>query len=222
MKITEFFHRFYEALSRNQLKIYLPEIEALKNVPEMEEHHPERNTFSHTMLTLEHAENNVPAININQVKFGLIFHDIGKLMTPKEILPHHYGHEERGIEIVENVCNRLNIEYTYKNIAVLSIKYHLKLRRICGMRIGHIFDMIRDITNDFSDILMLEILFQVSESDLFGRRKKPSEKQITKLEKSKGIAYNMYTIFNDIKLNISFQTLRRETLLNYYCNKINK
>ena len=94
------------------------------------------------------------------------------------------------------------------------------MRRICDMRVGHIFDMVKDITEDFSDIHKLEILFEVSESDLFGRGKKPSEEQIEKLEKSKDIAYRMYNILRKKQLSNEFYKLTKEQLTNYYCNKI--
>lgn len=222
MIIKDFLEKFYKSIANNQLKKFLPEIEALKNVKEIEEQHPEGNTFNHIMLTLKYAENNIDfPTSIDVIKFGLIFHDVGKLLTPKEILPHHYGHETRGVEIVEKVCNRLNIQQFFEKVAILSVKYHLNLRRICDMRVGHIFDMLKDITDDFLDILMLERLFQISECDLFGREKKPSEEQIEKLKKSKDIAYNMCRIFNYKQLKIfSFQALTREELINYYCNKI--
>lgn len=29
------------------------------------------------------------------VRFAALVHDLGKGVTPKEMLPHHYGHEKR-------------------------------------------------------------------------------------------------------------------------------
>lgn len=220
----DFYDKFFQYQSKGKLKKFLPEIEALKNVSEIKEHHPEGNTFNHIILCLRYFLKkdrfNFYYNYEDSVMFGIIFHDVGKLLTPKEILPHHYGHEKRGMEIVEKVCNRLNIAQFYKKIAILSIRYHLNLRRICDMRVGHIFDMLKDITEDFSNIHILETLFEISESDLFGREKKPSDEQIEKLEKSKDIAYRMYNIIHKKQLGMQAYKLTKEELINYYCNKI--
>lgn len=56
---TNNFKYFIEILSYTKaLPEILPEISELKNVPEIESHHPEKNTFAHTLLVLEKLENN--------------------------------------------------------------------------------------------------------------------------------------------------------------------
>ena len=32
-----------------------------------------------------------------EIRYASLVHDLGKGLTPKEILPHHYGHDERGV-----------------------------------------------------------------------------------------------------------------------------
>ena len=213
------------------LDVVLPELSALKKVPEIESHHPEKNTFAHTILVLEYADKmNYPAL----VKFALIFHDIGKLLTPKDVLPHHYGHEEAGLEIIDKICDRLRVPNDYRKFAKLSCKYHMNLRRIYEMKPGHIFDMLDDITKGFTQILKLKMLFQVSEADLYGRGKEPREERKNQFDKSQEIAYNMYNILEKVSASDfpeliersdklsgkEFGELYRVKKIQYYCDRI--
>ena len=92
---TNHFEYFVNNLSYTKaLGVILPEIDVLKTVEEIKEHHPEENTFNHTTLVLRYADQHNM---ISLVKFGCLLHDIGKVLTPKDILPHHYGHEEKGL-----------------------------------------------------------------------------------------------------------------------------
>ena len=177
------------------LDVVLPELTVLKKVPEIESHHPEKNTFAHTILVLEYADKmNYQAL----VKFALIFHDIGKLLTPKDVLPHHYGHEEAGLEIIDKICDRLRVPNDYRKFAKLSCKYHMNLRRIFESKPGHVYDIVEDITNNFRNVLQMNMLFQVSEGDLYGRGKEPSDKRKKELEDSKEIAGNLYSLLCNV------------------------
>ena len=229
---TNHFEYFINNMSYTKaLGVVLPEIDSLKTVEEIKEHHPEENTFNHTVLVLEYADKmNYPAL----VKFALIFHDIGKLLTPKDVLPHHYGHEEAGLEIIDKICDRLRVPNDYRKFAKLSCKYHMNLRRIYEMKPGHIFDMLDDITKGFTQILKLKMLFQVSEADLYGRGKEPREERKNQFDKSQEIAYNMYNILEKVSASDfpeliersdklsgkEFGELYRVKKIQYYCDRI--
>jgi tRNA nucleotidyltransferase (CCA-adding enzyme) len=43
------------------------------------------------------------------VRFAALTHDLGKGATPPEEWPSHRGHEERGVELVEALCERLRV-----------------------------------------------------------------------------------------------------------------
>lgn len=228
---TDNFSNFIKVMDWTKaLDVVLPELTALKKVPEIESHHPEKNTFAHTILVLEYADKmNYPAL----VKFALIFHDIGKLLTPKDVLPHHYGHEEAGLEIIDKICDRLRVPNDYRKFAKLSCKYHMDLRKIYEMKPGHIFDMLDDITKGFSQILTLKLLFQVAEADLYGRGKEPREERKNQFDKSQEIAYNMYSILEKVSASDfqelidksdklsgkEFGELYRDKLIQYYCER---
>lgn len=227
---TNHFEYFVNNLSYTKaLGAILPELDALKTVEEIKEHHPEENTFNHTVLVLRYADQHNM---ISLVKFGCLFHDIGKVLTPKDILPHHYGHEEKGLEIVDKICDRLRVPNDYKEFAKKACKYHMSLRRIYEMSPGHIYDMIEDITRGFRYIIPLRLLFDVSEADLYGRGKEPREERVKQLEESKRIAFNMYDLMNKVDINDfpeliekseklsgkEFGELYRVKKIQYYCD----
>lgn len=227
---TNHFEYFVNNLSYTKaLGSILPELDALKTVKEIKEHHPEENTFNHTALVLRYADQHNM---ISLVKFGCLLHDIGKVLTPKDILPHHYGHEEKGLEIVDKICDRLRVPNDYKEFAKKACKYHMSLRRIYEMSPGHIYDMIEDITRGFRYIIPLRLLFDVSEADLYGRGKEPREERVKQLEESKRIAFNMYDLMNKVDINDfpeliekseklsgkEFGELYRVKKIQYYCD----
>ena len=65
-----------------------------------------------------------------QVRFAALVHDLGKATTPQEIWPSHHGHGERGVELINRLCNRLRIPNRYRNLANLVARYHLNCHRI--------------------------------------------------------------------------------------------
>jgi len=207
----------------------LPEVDCLKIIDEIKEHHPEGDTFSHTVLTLRYADQKEMT---SYVKFGLLLHDIGKIKTPETVLPHHYGHENAGLEIIDKICDRLKVPNDYRDFAKLSCKYHMALRRIYEMKPGHIYDMIEDITKGFREILKLRLLFNVTEADMYGRGKDPSEEKVKQFEESKKIAFDMYDLMNKVNVNYfpelvekseqlsgkEFGELYRVKKIQYYCD----
>jgi len=228
---TNHFEYFINNMSYTKaLSEILPEIDCLKMIDEIPEHHPELNTFAHTVLVLRYAdEHNYPAI----VKFGCLIHDIGKALTPETVLPHHYGHETAGLEIIDKICDRYFTPNDYRKFAKLSCKYHMDLRRLYEMKPGHVFDILDEITNGFRYITTLKNLFQVSEADLYGRAKTPRKERVDGFNKSKEIAYNAFDIFSKLSAedfpelfekNISgkeFNKLLRVKKIQYYVDKLN-
>lgn len=103
-----------------------PEIEALWGVTQPENWHPEIYADRHTMLALDYsAKRGYPL----PVRFGVLLHDLGKGTTPKDQLPHHRAHEERGAVIVEKLCRRLHISNFYRETAVMIAREHGMIRR---------------------------------------------------------------------------------------------
>ena len=119
--------KFIEALHDcGALKILFPEIERLFGIPQPEQHHPEIDSGIHTLLVLQQA---CLLSSEPEVRFAALTHDLGKGTTEKEILPHHYGHEGRGYDLVSVLCDRYKAPKAYKQLAQISTRYHTHVHR---------------------------------------------------------------------------------------------
>ncbi|MEE9327611.1 MAG: multifunctional CCA addition/repair protein [Cocleimonas sp.] len=108
------------------LNVLFPEIDRLFGVPQPEEHHPEIDTGVHTMMVLQQA---CLLSDDPTVRFAALTHDLGKGTTAKEELPHHYGHEERGLVLVKALCERYRIPNKYRQLAEINARYHTHVHR---------------------------------------------------------------------------------------------
>ena len=61
-----------------------------------------------------------------EIRYSCLVHDLGKAATPIEILPHHYGHEERGEKLVSKLGNRIKVPKSWTNCAKIAAKEHMK------------------------------------------------------------------------------------------------
>jgi tRNA nucleotidyltransferase (CCA-adding enzyme) len=114
--------RFFEVLHEcGALKIIFPEIDGLFGIPNPVEYHPQIDTGIHIMLALQVISKLTDDV---QIRFAVLVHDFGKLTTPKSLWPSHYKHEERGVEIVKQFCQRLRVPPEYQDFAILVTRYH--------------------------------------------------------------------------------------------------
>ncbi|WP_235961353.1 multifunctional CCA addition/repair protein [Spirabiliibacterium mucosae] len=140
---------FFNALHEcGALAVLMPEIDALFGVPNPPKHHPEIDSGIHTLMVLEQSARltvgDESARKI-KVRFAALTHDLGKALTQPEILPHHYGHEERGVKSVKALCQRLKVPNTVAHFAQLSCRFHTHVHRIMEMKpstIVRFFDQI--------------------------------------------------------------------------------
>ena len=108
------------------LAILFPEIDRLFGVPQPVEHHPEIDTGVHTMMVLQQA---CLLSEDPLVRFAALTHDLGKGTTPKDILPHHYDHEERGVNLIKELCDRYKVPNQYRQLAEITSRYHTHVHR---------------------------------------------------------------------------------------------
>jgi len=104
-----------------------PEIHQLFGVPQPAEHHPEIDSGVHTMMVLEQA---CKLSKDPLVRFAALVHDLGKGVTPEEAWPRHHGHEEKGVGLVNKLCERLKIPSKYRELAIITARHHLHCHRI--------------------------------------------------------------------------------------------
>lgn len=129
---------YFETLHKTgTLSVLFPEIDALYGVPNPVKHHPEVDSFIHTMLVLKqtvHLTENNHNLNKSAVRFAAICHDLGKALTPKNILPHHYGHEQAGIKPTRTLCKRLKVPSYFQELAELTCEFHTHIHKAFELR----------------------------------------------------------------------------------------
>ncbi len=108
-----------------------PEIEALFGVPQPKEYHPEVDAGLHTIMSLNQS---VRLTDDPMIRFAVLVHDLGKATTPEKDLPHHHGHESRGVKIINKLCKRYRIPNKYHELANCVSKFHFDCHRIQEMK----------------------------------------------------------------------------------------
>lgn len=118
---------FFETLRiGSALKRIFPEVDAMFGVPQPEQYHPEIDTGLHSTLVLQRASE---LTEDKEVRFAALLHDLGKATTPPDELPRHIGHEERGVDLVKRLCERVRCPNSYKDIAMFAARYHSNIHR---------------------------------------------------------------------------------------------
>jgi tRNA nucleotidyltransferase (CCA-adding enzyme) len=110
----------------------LPEIDALYGVPQRAEFHPEIDTGLHQEMVSDLAARLAPGDDV--IGFAALTHDLGKALTPAEVLPKHIGHERAGLAPLEALCERLKVPAAHRELAVMACREHLNVHRLDELR----------------------------------------------------------------------------------------
>lgn len=114
---------FFKVLKKaNVLDVHFKEIYDLIGKTQPVEYHPEGDSYNHTMIVVDKSA--ILTDNV-EIRFSALVHDLGKGITPKEMLPHHYGHDKNGVKLVENLGNRLKIPNSWIKCGKVSAKEHM-------------------------------------------------------------------------------------------------
>ena len=115
---------FFEALAHaSLLESVFPEIFALKGKTQPPQYHPEGDAYCHTMQIVDVVARKTQTI---EARFAALVHDIGKGQTPEEMLPHHYGHEQRGLLVLDAWNKRMTLPKSWLMAAHFVIKEHMR------------------------------------------------------------------------------------------------
>ena len=115
---------FFEALAHaSLLESMFPEIFALKGKTQPPQYHPEGDAYCHTMQIVDVVARKTRTI---EARFAALVHDIGKGKTPEEMLPHHYGHEQRGLLVLDAWNERMTLPKSWLMAARFVIKEHMR------------------------------------------------------------------------------------------------
>lgn len=114
---------FFETLKKaDVLDIHFSEIAALIGSLQPEKYHPEGDSFNHTMQVVDYCASLTPDL---AVRFSALVHDLGKGITPKELYPHHYGHDVNGPALVTSLGNRIKAPRQWIEYGRTACKEHM-------------------------------------------------------------------------------------------------
>jgi tRNA nucleotidyltransferase (CCA-adding enzyme) len=184
---------FFEGLkSIGALSVFFPELEALIDVPQSEKYHPEGDAWIHTMMVLDCASDLSSDL---LVRYAALVHDLGKGITPKEILPRHLGHETSGMELVEEMGERISAPNDWTEAALVVTRFHLRVHRLEEMKASSIVRMFYEM-DAFRKPHLVEILSLACKADEMGKLK------------DQGAAADLLSLYFGSIKNISFKDLK--------------
>lgn len=132
-KKTDSPRQFFDVLSNiNGLSKSYPEIAALERVPAgPSKYHKEGTAYEHTMRVLtsmyEQMGNDVNAL------LAALFHDVGKAATSEDILPHHYGHDNMGADMANDINLRYEFVRERRGVIKNSARVHMQLGKLSSV-----------------------------------------------------------------------------------------
>jgi tRNA nucleotidyltransferase (CCA-adding enzyme) len=109
----------------------LPELDRLWGVPQRADYHPEIDTGIHVMMVVDMAA--VMGLALPG-RFAALTHDLGKGLTPADILPRHHGHEAGSVALLGPLCQRLRVPVDCRDLALLVATFHGDLHRGAELR----------------------------------------------------------------------------------------
>ncbi|MBM3578960.1 MAG: tRNA nucleotidyltransferase [Alphaproteobacteria bacterium] len=111
----------------------LPEVAALFGVPDISDGEAEVDLGEHLMTSLDAAAKRGATL---PVRFALLVMNVGKSDSPREHLPVHYRHVERGRPRIEEMCARFLAPAECRELALLALSECERVHRVTKMRAG--------------------------------------------------------------------------------------
>jgi tRNA nucleotidyltransferase (CCA-adding enzyme) len=147
MKQAENPRKFFDILvSVDALRAAFPSLEAMRDIPAgPQKFHEEGSAFEHTMLVVQEMAALRPGDETALLM--ALTHDFGKLATPKNELPSHYGHGKAGVPLVKDFAERLRFNNQQKRAMVEASREHMRLKNVQDMKEKTLFDTFRNVRN---------------------------------------------------------------------------
>jgi len=133
---------FYILRECGALARILPEVDVLFGVPQPAHAHPEIDTGVHIMLAIDYAATKHYSL---AVRFATLMHDLGKGTTPPDEWPRHIGHEERSIQLTQDLCERIRVPKDSRDLSLLVARYHGNVHRAEELKPATIADMLQAV-----------------------------------------------------------------------------
>ncbi|WP_091713108.1 multifunctional CCA addition/repair protein [Methylophaga sulfidovorans] len=157
---------FFTSLRQvDALSSLFPEVDRLFGVPQIPKWHPEVDTGIHVMMVIDQAAKLTDDL---AVRFSALCHDLGKGLTPKDILPSHAGHEASSIALTEKLCQRLRVPKVIATLAAKVAEYHTDVHLLFELDAARVLDVIEGL-DSFRRPQRFEQFLLAGEADFRGR-----------------------------------------------------
>lgn len=103
------------------LEKIFPEINRLFGIPSMPSQQDEIDNGLHIFRSIDRAASKGYD---SVVRFAVLMHNIGKILTPMESWPEHHGYELAGVKVINEFCARWRIPKRQQALAVLVSQFH--------------------------------------------------------------------------------------------------
>ena len=119
--------RMFEVLRGcGALAVLSPELDRLWGVPQKAVWHPEVDTGIHIMQVIDYAASRGWPL---ATRYAALTHDLGKGLTPTDILPAHHAHEARGAKLVDALSTRWRVPVDCRELADVVAREHGNIHR---------------------------------------------------------------------------------------------
>lgn len=143
------------------LTVTFPEIAALEGQTQPTDFHPEGDALAHTFAMVDAVARETEDI---KTRFAALVHDLGKGLTPQELLPHHYGHECTGLDALAAWNARMALPRDWRKAAAFVIREHMRAPRLT--RPGKIADLLLGIGASGLSIAQFNVIIQADHGSL--------------------------------------------------------
>ena len=143
------------------LAVTFPEIAALAGQTQPTEFHPEGDALAHTLAMVDAVARETEEI---KTRFAALVHDLGKGLTSQEMLPHHYGHERTGLDVLAAWNRRMTLPHDWMKAATFVIREHMRAPRLT--RPGKIADLLLGIGASGLSIAEFNVIIRADHGSL--------------------------------------------------------
>lgn len=147
------------------LEVLFPDVDRLFGVPQNPKWHPEVDTGVHVMMVIDQAAKLSDELG---VRFAALCHDLGKGLTPKEILPSHKGHEATSVSLTRDLCDRLRAPKDISTLALKVAEFHTDVHLLFELDAERVLTVLESI-DSFRRPERFEQFLLAGEADFRGR-----------------------------------------------------
>ena len=156
---------FDTLLETDALHVVFPEVYRLKTALESFRWHPEGDAMEHSLLVLTAAAR--AGFDL-ETRMAALVHDFGKGLTPRDKLPKHFGHDVKGVPVVEYFCNRLSVPSKMRQRLMAVTKFHMNMHRLDQLNPKTYVKMFTEM-GAFNDPVVVNLLHRLGQVDERGR-----------------------------------------------------